>query len=314
MTEQVAEQAAAAGDAGEVPIKELSIEEAMRLAISMQQQGALDNAEEVYRRILSIEPGHAGAKHFLGLAVYHLNRKAEGIALVHESIALVPGEADWHSNLGNLLMEDWRLEEAHDCYKSAIRLNPGHANAVSNLGMVYRGLGMNEEAEQTFLRAIWLDSKQYAAFQNLGALYHKLGRVEEAIQCFLKAIIVKPKHNSHTRALLGRAYSATGQIDKAADVYRTWLAEEPDSPAARHMLAAVTEQDVPGRASDAYVTAEFDGFASSFDAKLEELEYKAPQFMAEALGAAAPGRMQTLSTPAAAPACAGRWSRHRQNH
>ena len=42
------------------------------------------------------------------------------------------------------------------------------------------------------------------------------------------------------------------------------------------MMAACTGQHVPGRASNAFVEATFDSFASSFEAKLEKLSYRAP--------------------------------------
>jgi predicted TPR repeat methyltransferase len=49
------------------------------------------------------------------------------------------------------------------------------------------------------------------------------------------------------------------------------------------MLAACSGKDVPARASDAYVERTFDGFAASFDAKLAQLGYRAPQLVAAAL-------------------------------
>src|SRR5262245_51532832 len=49
------------------------------------------------------------------------------------------------------------------------------------------------------------------------------------------------------------------------------------------MLSACSGQDVPARASDAYVETTFDSFAGSFDEKLERLDYRAPQLIAQAL-------------------------------
>ena len=66
-------------------------------------------------------------------------------------------------------------------------------------------------------------------------------------------------------------------------MFEEWLAEEPDDPIARHMLAACSGRDVPARASDAFVEATFDSFAGSFDAKLAKLLYRAPALVAEML-------------------------------
>ena len=84
-----------------------------------------------------------------------------------------------------------------------------------------------------------------------------------------------------------------GRFDEAAKVYREWLEDEPDNPKALHHLAACTGQDVPTRASDAYVQYVFDSFSKSFDSKLAMLGYRAPTLVAEAvsecLGTAATG-------------------------
>ena len=62
-------------------------------------------------------------------------------------------------------------------------------------------------------------------------------------------------------------------------VYRQWLADEPDNPVPKHYLAGCTGEAVPARAEDAYVEVTFDAFAESFDANLEHLTYRAPQYV-----------------------------------
>jgi predicted TPR repeat methyltransferase len=49
------------------------------------------------------------------------------------------------------------------------------------------------------------------------------------------------------------------------------------------MLAACTGRNVPERASNAFVETPFDSFASSFEAKLETLPYRAPALVAAML-------------------------------
>lgn len=52
------------------------------------------------------------------------------------------------------------------------------------------------------------------------------------------------------------------------------------------MLAALTGEDVPARASSGYVRTVFDRFAESFDEKLRSLDYRAPQLVTAAVEAA----------------------------
>ena len=87
-------------------------------------------------------------------------------------------------------------------------------------------------------------------------------------------------------------------MDKAAAVFRGWLAEEPGNPMALHYLAACEGgQAIPGRASDAYVESTFDSFAASFDEKLASLDYRAPGLVAEAVRAACGAEAHGLQHP-----------------
>ena len=97
------------------------------------------------------------------------------------------------------------------------------------------------------------------------------------------------------RRLLAIAHCTLGEIDKAVEVFEEWLEEEPDSPIARHMLAACSGQDVPARASDAYVEETFDSFAASFDSKLAQLSYRAPELVAEMLADSGVGASKSLA-------------------
>ena len=131
-------------------------------------------------------------------------------------------------------------------------------------------------------RALALDPEHVAAYNNIGNLLSSEGRHKEAVAYYSKAISLHP-NDAGSRHRLGFAYYALGQIDAAAEVFRLWQQCEPGHPIARHMLAACTGENVPARASDAYVESVFDGFAASFDAKLEQLSYRAPNLIAEAV-------------------------------
>jgi predicted TPR repeat methyltransferase len=207
------------------------------------------------------------------------------VALIERSLELEPDRADWHSNLGIVLQDRLRLEEATAAYERAIGLDPDHANARNNLGVVLRARGRVVEAEASYRAAIRIDPDHADAHHNLGVLLNGLGRRREAALCFSKVITLRPKH-PEARRLLALAHYTLGEVDEAIGVFAEWLREEPDDPIARHMLAACSGRDVPARASDAFVETTFDSFAATFDAKLAGLEYRAPSLVAELLSRA----------------------------
>jgi len=240
----------------------LTVDEAIALAIQLQKQHHLPEAEQIYARVLDVAPHHPDALHYTGLLAHQQGRTDEAVDLIGESLVLSPNQADWHSNLGVLLRATGRPEEAEVAYRTAIRLCPDHVDAYTNLGILLNGLG----------------------------------RAKEASECFCRAITLRPKHPD-ARRLLALAHCIIGEVDEAVSVLEEWLAEDPENPIAAHMLAACAARDVPLRASDAFVETTFDAFAASFEAKLQSLEYRAPELVAAALvtaGIAADGRLEIL--------------------
>jgi predicted TPR repeat methyltransferase len=266
----------------ETPSRELTLEEAIALAIELQKNDQLVEAQEVYRRVLETAPDHPSALHYAGVLAHQQGRTDEGLVLIERSLALVPDQADWHNNLGILLQAAGRLDRAIDAYQRAIALDPSHANAYSNIGVLFRATGKPSDAEAAYRTAIQLDPNHIDAYTNLGILLNGLKRTEEAAACYSKVVTLRPKHRE-ARKLLALAHCTLGQIDEAIAIFKEWLEEEPENPIARHMLAACTGRDVPARASNGFVEQTFDSFAASFESKLERLSYRAPALVAAVL-------------------------------
>jgi predicted TPR repeat methyltransferase len=255
--------------------RELTLDEAVALAISLQKNEQLAEAVEVFRRVLNIDPDHADALHYAGVLAHQQGRNEEAVALIKKSLALGPDRADYHSNLGIIFQSIGKLDEAINAYQRAIAIDPRHANAHNNLGVLLRATGKPSEAEAAYRTAIQLKPDHIDAYTNLGILLNGLKRTEEAAACYSKVITLRPKHRE-ARRLLVLAHCTLGEIDAAMNILEEWLEEEPQDPIALHMRAACTGRDVPTRASNAFVERTFDSFAASFESKLERLSYRAP--------------------------------------
>lgn len=263
--------------------KEVSLEEALRMAIDLHQNRQLEGAEQLYRRILEVAPDHPDALHLLGMVMHSTGRSEEGVASIERAIALQPDFAGFHLNLGNIHAGNLDNARATVAYERALQLAPGSADLYNNLGALYRAEKRHEEGRQAYLRAIELNPNHLNAHNNMGLLLSDLGDIKGAIKYYCRSIELMPGHPDG-RKLLGMTYYSMGKIEEAAEVFRQWLAEEPDHPMARHMHAACSGQDVPDRAPDNYVEYTFDRFADSFETQLNErLQYRAPQLCADML-------------------------------
>lgn len=262
--------------------RDVTVGEAMQMARVFQRRGQLDDAEKVYLRVLAVAPDHPDILHYYGVLLHQLGRSDEAIAVVQRSIDIEPEHAEWFSNLGIILRAKDRHEEALAAYARAIELDPTHAHAHNNLGVLLRFSGRPAEAEAAYRKAIELNPSYAECYHNLGVLLSGQKRHREAILCYFKVLSLEPER-AEDRRLLAIAHCEIGEREKAIEIFEKWIEEDPDSPVARHMLAAVSGRDVPARASDAYLELSFDSFAESFERKLEQLSYRAPWLVAAAL-------------------------------
>jgi predicted TPR repeat methyltransferase len=255
------------------------LDEAVSIAIQLQQNDQWVAAGDMYRRILEVAPDYADAVHYSGVLAHQEGRSEQAIALIEKSLELDPDRADWHSNLGIVLRDRLQLDEAIVACRRAIALDPNHANAHNNLGVLLRAQGQAVEAEAAYRAAIRVSPDHLDAYTNLGILLNGQKRTHEAVVVFCKVITLRPKH-PEARRLLALAHCTLGEVDEAVAIFEEWLKEEPDHPIALHMLAACSGRDVPARASDGFVEKTFDSFAGSFDSKLAKLQYRAPALVA----------------------------------
>ncbi len=281
-TRQDAEAVADGEATGTPETREVTLDEAISMAILFLRQEQPENAEKLLLGVLQVAPDHPVALHFAGVLAHRQKRFDESIALIERSLAVDPTQADWHSNLGLVLKAAGRLDEAVAAYARAIAIDPGHARAHNNLGVLRKMQGRAAEAEASYREAIRLAPEYAAAYHNLGSLLSSLRRVPEAVAAFNKSLVLSPAA-PETRRLLALAHCSLGEPEKAVKIFDDWLREEPDHPIARHMRAACSGEAVPARAADEYIQQAFDGFAASFESKLERLAYRAPQIVAATL-------------------------------
>lgn len=98
------------------------------------------------------------------------------------AIALDPGHAEAHLNLGRLLHEQGQLREAEVHYRQALAADPESPLAAYNLGVVLEDRGWSFEAARTYERAIGLDPEYAEAHFNLARLHERAGRKEDAVR------------------------------------------------------------------------------------------------------------------------------------
>ncbi len=112
-----------------------------------------------YRVVLALRPGTAAGHNNLGRALQRRGRLDEAIAEYHKAIDLDRESAVYHNNLGIGLEAKRRLDEAIAEIRQAIALNPDLAAAHYNLGNFLRDNHQGNDAVAEYRKAIALVSK-----------------------------------------------------------------------------------------------------------------------------------------------------------
>jgi tetratricopeptide (TPR) repeat protein len=154
-------------------------------------------------------------------------RLAESVGCSRAALALRPRSAGTHYNLGSVLYEQKRLEDAKVEFRRAIELNPGLAGpSFNSLGIVLREQGNLEEAGANFRKAIALKTDYVDALSNLGLVLEEQGRLEEAEAELRKAVALKLDYVAHKH--LGDILRKQGKPKEAEAEYRKAVAIKPD--------------------------------------------------------------------------------------
>jgi predicted O-linked N-acetylglucosamine transferase (SPINDLY family) len=172
--------------------------------MALHQAGQIDDAERLYRELLTHTPEHATARHYLGVCHYQRGQ----------------------------------LPEAAIEISRALRSNPAEPMALNNLGLVYKAQGDNAAAGQCFTHAIEQDPHSAVALTNRGLLLLESGRTEEAIRdCAAAAEYAPTLAETHNN--LAKALVAVRRIVEAEAAWARAVAANPDLAEAHFNRAEV---------------------------------------------------------------------------
>ncbi|WP_420415996.1 tetratricopeptide repeat protein [Pacificispira sp.] len=125
----------------------------MRRALRAHGEGKLDEASDLYGRILSIDPEFAPAWINLGVLLRRIGKLNSAVTCLKRGIALKPNDGPAWSNLGNALRAVNRLDDAIAAQRRALDLSSDVARIHYNYGLTVRDKGDLTEAGNAIRRA-----------------------------------------------------------------------------------------------------------------------------------------------------------------
>jgi tetratricopeptide (TPR) repeat protein/2-polyprenyl-3-methyl-5-hydroxy-6-metoxy-1,4-benzoquinol methylase len=213
------------------------------------QAGQFAEAERHYRKILAGNRKQIGSIDLLGIIAYNLGNvlKEQGklddaVAHYHRALALKPGFAEAHNNLGNALKKQGKLDEAAAQYERALALKPDYVVARYNLGNTYRDQGQLDNATAHYRQALVVNPNYVEVHNNLGNALKEQGKLDEAVAHYRYALATDSSYvEAHNN--LGNALREQGKLHEAVAQYQRALALRSNFADAHNNLgAAFAEQ------------------------------------------------------------------------
>jgi predicted O-linked N-acetylglucosamine transferase (SPINDLY family) len=161
-------------------------------ALDCHRRGHLAEAQKGYRLVLKKRPDHFDALHMLGVSEKQLGNRDAAMRWIKRALLVDPKSAAAHSNLGSLLMDLGRFEDAIASCDIAIQLSPDFADAHYNRGNALSSLGRFIDAAASFRNAVAINPQYVDAHNNCGNALHKTRQFVEAIACYDRAIALDP--------------------------------------------------------------------------------------------------------------------------
>src|SRR5262245_22355786 len=157
-----------------------------------------------------------------------------------------------HTNIGLVLFQKGRIDEAVAHYRSALQIQPEWWDAEYNLGTALSAKGEVDEAILHSEKAVAMRPTDPDAQVSLANLLFQKGRIDEAIAHYQKAVAVRPDDFLAVYGL-GHALLDKGELDSAIQACRSALLLRPlDADCHTTLAIRLEEKGNPAEAIQHY--------------------------------------------------------------
>jgi len=245
-----------------------NVKSLMGLSDVYRQLNRPNEAEEILRHAIGLQPGNWAAYNHFGYFLYRQGRYVEAAEQFTNVVTLDNHNMRGYSNLAVANMMAGDFVAAAPAFQKAIDLDP-QSDHYSNLGLMYYYLGRLDDAASALRQAIKLAPNDHLAWSNLGDILWFAGFEGDAREAFVNArdladaaLEVNPNDPlvimdiAWIHAMLGDRARAMSSIEHAASLL-------PDDPYADFIKALVyLRYDDDGAALSSLEQAAEKGYSS----------------------------------------------------
>ena len=160
----------------------MSYELMLQKAVELHQNGALHEAEKLYRQILAAAPENADAWNLLGLVAQAKGLHEQAVECFEKAITCAPQHFPLYFNLAVSFGAMHKNAEAIAAYQKALELQPNLPEAHTAIANIYWEMGKIEQAQAAFEQALEVASDYLPAQVNLAEMLDDVDTLEQLAQ------------------------------------------------------------------------------------------------------------------------------------
>ncbi len=183
-------------------------------AFIYHQQWRWTEAEEEFKRAITLNPNYPTAHHWFAYYLYTKRQFDDAMREIKRAQEVDPLSPVISENVALVYFLKNDLNSAIEQCQRTIELDPRFADAHYILGFAYLKQRRNEEATADFQKAVQLSGRAATYLSNLGYCYAVTGRRAEAL-AILKELEEKHAKRESTGQFLAGVYAGLGDKDQA---------------------------------------------------------------------------------------------------
>jgi tetratricopeptide (TPR) repeat protein len=220
-----------------------------------------EGAELLRKRIAGLkveiqsDPNSVLAHYKLGKAYYDKSDYQNAEQEYKRALSIDSRFALAHFSLGKLYHLKERFEEAIEAYQNAIRIRPGYVEPHLGLAWIYRKSNRSEKAIDVLRQVLSISRDAdvaQIAYMNIASAYEEVWRIDEAVENYNHVI----RHLREVKSISGDFTALTPQfyLKKIASIYEK---AKRNREAIRYYLQAIGDNPTSYIASDAFIDVAF---------------------------------------------------------
>jgi Flp pilus assembly protein TadD len=214
-------------------------------ACTWNQTKVWRSSESLWRHTLAVTSDNFVAHYNLGHVLGQQRKYDEAILHFNEVLRMSPDFFDALLNMGITLFEQGKLDEAITYYRRALGVQPQSSKAHMQLALALVQQGKNDEALQEFRKAAELGPEDPNVRTNLGLMLARQGKLSEATSQLEEALKLNP-NNAEAHNNLGLVFLMAKEPEKSIPHFTTALRLKPELTVAQDNLKRAQKQ-IDGR-------------------------------------------------------------------